>query len=288
MLHSKMRLIAPLMAMALLVTQTAGAVGVRLDSGDWDTVFSGSSTTNANVGFTLDFEMNVLGISGSQVNVSSAGQVRLLDGQTADFADFNPFRDFDQVGDGNTTQFSLEETNAAFSQAGVNAGFRATWSALDGAGALANVFQMAFFELTDGQYAVEFNYDLLTVGDGSTSVGYSTSLGTSFDLLAAIGVPIGDALGAGDFDPTFPDLCLSTPMALACNNYYNGAFGASDQILPATAGGYFRTLSGTDPTPVQGRYLFLFGDAVAVAEPTGLLLVGIGALAMGLARRRRR
>ncbi len=288
MLLCKKTTLSALTLSTFFVCQAAGALGIRLDSGDWDTVFNGDSSTTSSVGFTMAFDMSFLGITGDGVNVGSAGTLRLFDSTSAETADFNPFFDVDQVGDGRTTSFVLEETNAAFSATGVDAGFRVTWSAFDAAGALLNQFQVALFALSSGQFALEFNYDLLSFGDDGTDIGYSTSLGSSFDLLSEIGVPIGDALGTGDFDPTFPDLCPNTPDALACNNFYAGNFGPSDLILPDIAGGYFRSLSGSDSTPVQGRYLFLSGDVVDVAEPSALALIGAAALGFGFARRRRR
>lgn len=276
-------------AVAILVLcQAANALAVRLDAGDWDTVFVGNSTTTSNVGFTLNFQVSAGGITGDQVNVNSAGSLRLFDGASANYIDLNPYFDAAQTSSGNTTQFFLEETNAAFSAPGIDAGFRATWSAQDVGGALLNQFQVGLFGLSNGQTALEFNYDILSVGSAATDLGYVSSLGATFDLLSALGLIIGDAFGEGDLDPTFPDLCLATLSALACNNYYNGSFGPSDLLLPDIAGGFFRNFSGADPTPVQGRYLFLFGDGVGVSEPSGLGLIGAGALLLGIARRRRR
>lgn len=271
MLLCKKTTVSALTLSTFFVCQAAGALGIRLDSGDWDTVFTGNSSTVGNVGFTMDFEMSFAGISGNAVSVDSAGSLRLFDTGTTEFAEFNPFFDLDQTSDGRTTSFTLEETNAAFSVTGIDAGFRATWSVFDAGGALLNQFQVALFALSGGQFALEFNYDLLTFGDDGTDIGYSTTLSTSFDLLSETGVPIVDALGAGDFDPTFPDLCPSTPDALACNNFYAGNFGPSDLILPDAAGGYFRSLSGSDSTPVQGRYLFLTGDVVVDSDGDGVL-----------------
>lgn len=282
----------PLLALTLatlFVAQSAGAAAIRLDSGDWDLIFSGNSTTTSNVVFSIAFPMTFEGVTGTDVNVNSAGSLRLFDATSADFADLEPFNEADQVLGGNTTSFMLEETNAAFSVAGVDAGFRATWTAFDAAGALINQFQVSLFDLAGGMYAVEFNYELLTFGDDDTDIGYSsTSTGTRFDLLAEIGVPIADALGIGDFDPSFPDLCPGTPDALACNNFFDGAFGPSELILPDIAGGYFRSVSGADSTPVQGRYLFIVGDRVDVSEPPMLALLGVTVLAFAAARRRRR
>lgn len=281
--------ITPALALvAVFVCNTAGAAAIRLDSGDWDLIFSGDSATTSGVGFTMNFEASALGVTGNNVNVGSAGTLRLFDATSANFVDFNPFFDSAQISSGNTTSFSLEETNAAFSAPGIDAGFRATWSAFDAAGALLNQFQVGLFDLAGGQTAIEFNYDILALGSVASTIGYSSTLGAAFDLLTEIGVPIGDALGTGDFDPTFPDLCPSTPDALACNNYYAGGFGPSDLILPDLAGGYFRGLSGADPTPAQGRYLFLFSDVVDVAEPPVLALLGAAALAFGLSHRRRK
>lgn len=181
----------------------------------------------------------------------------------------------------------MEETSAAFSAAGIDAGFRATRSAFDASGLLSNQFQVALFDLSGDLFAVEFNYNILSMGDAGTQVGYSTSLGTDFDLLSQIGVPMLDALGAGDSDPTFPDLCPGIPGALACNNYFNGSFGPSDLILPDLANGYFRVLSGSDSTPAQGRYLFLFGDTVGVAEPPAWALIVATIVALGFSGRRR-
>ncbi len=287
MLQRKNFALSALALLTMLLSQAAGAVGVRLDSGDWDTVFSGNSSTTANFSFNLDFDASALGVTGGSVNVNSAGSLRLFDNTTTDFADFNPFSDLAQIGDGRTTAFSLEETNAAFSATGIDAGFRATWSAFDDLGALTNEFQVSLFALSGGQTAIEFNYNRLLAGTAGTQIGYSSSLGTSLDLLSELNIPLGDALGVGDFDPTFPDLCLNTPSALACNNFYDGIFGPDASVLPGFAGGYFRSLSGTDATPVQGRYLWIFGDAVDVAEPSMPALLAVGLLGLAIGRRRR-
>ncbi len=287
MLHRKRIALSALTLSTMLLSQAAGAVGVRLDSGDWDTLFNGNSSTTANFSTNLNFDASALGITGGSVNVNSAGSLRLLDNSTAEFADFNPFADLAQIGDGRTTAFSVEETNAAFSATGIDAGFRATWSAFDDLGALTNEFQVSLFALSNGQTAIEFNYNQLLAGTAGTQIGYSSSLGTSLDLLSELSVPLGDALGLGDFDPTFPDECPGTPSALACNNYYDGVFGPAASVLPGFAGGYFQSLSGTDATPVQGRYLWLFGDAVDVAEPSMPALLAIGLLGLVIGRRKR-
>ena len=86
--------------------------------------------------------------------------------------------------------------------------------------------------------------------------------------------------------PQFPDECPNTADALACNNFYAGAFGPDNSILPGIANGYFQSLSGTDATPAQGRYLFLVGDVVNVAAPATWALGVIALLAMGASRRK--
>ena len=73
------------------------------------------------------------------------------------------------------------------------------------------------------------------------------------------------------------DECL-TADTLACNNFYADVFGPDNSILPDIADGYFRSLSGTDDTQAQGRYLWISGVAVSETPVLALFVAGLIAL----------
>ncbi len=269
----------------LLASQTASARGIRVDAGAWNTVFSGDSTTTNSASVAIGFDMSIFGVTGNSATVTADGSVIL--GGGAETARFDVFHDVNQTQGGNVVDFSIEATNALFADLGVNSGLRFSWTATETTGA-QNIFQLSMFELASGIFALEFNYDQLTFGDDGSHIGYSTSLGIDFDLPGSLGLLFDDYAGIGDIDPSMPALCPGTPSALACNNYYGdtGAFDPSNAILPGFLDGFFRDLSSTDPTAVQGRYLFL-SESVAVPEPSMVALLAAGWIGVVLVRRRR-
>lgn len=284
-MHRKSFALALVILVTSMVTEPVDARSIRVDAGDWTTIVSTSSNVSSDETVAIGFDMSIFGVTGDTATMTSDGSVMLSGG--AETAIFNTFFDVDQTGGGNVVNFSIEETNALFSPAGIDAAIRFTWNVLDPAGALLNVFQLAMFELASGDFALEFNYDQITFGSDDSQVGYSTSLGDIFDLIAAEGINFDAFIGVGDNSPMDPELCLSTPSALACNNYFAMNFGPDNTILPNIAGGYFRDVSNTDNTPAQGRYLWL-SDAAAVPEPSSLALLALGLLALAAVQHRSR
>ena len=174
-------------ALALALTGAAHAKSIRLDAGgDWDLVFSGNSSTTSSVGTGIGFDVDFFGVTGNFATVDSEGRLTISGG--SGLANLDPLFDPDQTAGGNNVQYSIETTNGFFTQAGIEDGYRATWSMFDAAGALRNQYQVAMFALTGGQFVVEFNYDAITFGDDATGIGFSTSLGGSFDLPGSLGL----------------------------------------------------------------------------------------------------
>ncbi len=271
--RSKLFALVAVLSAALLAT-TSHARSIRVDSGDWD---ASGPFFNTDVTVNLGFTFNALGVSTSTAQIDADGSLSMTGGESVTF---NPFFDAGQTQGGREVQLSYATTNALFSQAGVEAGIRVQWLALNGPGGVGDVenfFQLSIFELTSGMFAVEFNYDQLLFGsEGTSSVGYQSTLAGAFDLIAALGFNFGDYLGVGD---DFSDNCVNTPDALACNNYYNGAYGPGQSILPGTLGGFFQLID-SNGDPAQGRALFLFdgNGGTPVPAPSTLLLFALGAL----------
>ena len=276
-MHSKLIAISLVSALVLAAAPN-GADGraLRLDSGDWDQSGFLTAGSSQSIGFNVDF----LGISASTAAISTDGSITLSGG--GESALINAFGDMNQSGGGNTAQYQFGTTNGSFNQAGVDAGFRISWQIFDSGGALLNEYQLSLFSLSNGQLAMEFNYNQLLFGDNSSQVGYATSLGDSLDLLDVLGLNFADASGIGD---DFTNNCAGTPDALACNNYYDGTYGPGVGVLPEIANGFFRVID-SNGGGVQGRALFVFG-AAQIPEPgtIALLLAGFGLL---LVSRRRR
>jgi len=285
-MHRKSTVLAVVILVTSMVTGPVHARSIRVDAGDWDTLFTGDSNSTSSVSLGIGFDMSIFGVTGDTATMNSDGSVVLSGG--AETARFDAFFDVAQTLGGNIVDLTIEQTNALFSAPGVEEALRFTWTVLDSAGALQNVFQLAMLELSSGQFALEFNYDQITFGDDASRVGYSTSLGENFDLLAAVAIPFDDYIGVGDDFPDDPQFCPQTPDALACNNYFEGAFGPDNFILPDIANGYFRDLSGTDNTPAQGRYLWLSDDVANVPEPSSLVLLALGLLTLAAVKRRHR
>ena len=276
-MHGKLIAISLVSALVIAMAPTgADARAVRVDSGGWDNSALLTAGSTQSIGFNVDF----LGISASTAAISTDGSITLSGG--GESALLNAFGDPSQSGGGNTAQYQFGVTNGNFNQAGVDAGFRVSWQIFDSAGSLLNEYQLSLFSLSNGQLAMEFNYNQLLFGDNSSQVGYSTSLGDSLDLLDVLGLNFADASGIGD---DFTNNCAGTPDALACNNYYDGNYGPGLGVLPEIANGFFRLIDSNGDN-VQGRALFVFG-AAQIPEPgtVALLLTGFGLLL--LSRRRR-
>lgn len=264
-----------------LFVATANARSVRLDGGDgrW---LEDNGTTD------LGFVFNALGVTTNSFSLTSTGSLALSDGGTV--VNIYPFFDA-----GISEPVLIEKTNfdpnlgVVFNEPNIDAGIRITWGEFgDG-----NYFQLGLWSLEGGtQYGIEFNYDSIEEGDDSSRVGYETSDGIIVDLLNILGLSFADIMGEGD-DLPLPQgvdpVCNGTPNALACNNYYDGVYDASNLILPMFNTDYFQSVD-TNGDPVQGRVFFLFGANVGVdvAEPSTISLLSAAMLALLLVGRRRR
>lgn len=273
MMHSKIS--AATLCAALLISaiaNTAEARAVRVDSGNWDNSLFTSTGSTQSIGFNVDF----LGISASQAQISENGSIVLSNG--TDTAQLNVFSDPGQSLGGNTAQYQFGVTNGNFNNAGVDAGFRVSWQIMDAQGTLLNEYQLSLFSLSSGQLALEFNYNQLLFGDNSSQVGYSTSLGDSLDLLNVLGLDFNAYSGIGD--DGFSNNCGAASEALACNNYFDGNYGPDLSVMPDIANGFFQLID-SNGDDVQGRALFVFG-ATQVPEPgtIALMLFGLGLLRM--------
>ena len=107
MLHHKGLCTAAVSLFALLVCQTAGALGIRLDSRDWDTVVSTDTNGNASVNQAIGFDMSIFGVTGDTATVNADGSVVLSGG--AETAVFNALFDGGQTAGGNVVQYSIEQ-----------------------------------------------------------------------------------------------------------------------------------------------------------------------------------
>lgn len=256
------------------VTEPVEARSIRVDGGGWQAegTFSGDET------LAIGFDFGFFGFSTSEATISPDGLVGLAGGGGS--AELFPFFEPDQLLPGNTAQYTVETTDGDFLAAGIDAGFRVTWQITDAAGALLNAFQMTMFSLSNGQFVLEFNFDQILFGDDNSEIGFDSTLGGEFDLIAELGLSFADYSGVGDLIPGDPSPCPGTPDALACNNYFDGVFDPSANILPGFADGYFQTVSQTNLDPAQGRYLFV-SEAVDVPEPSTLMLLALGLLGLG-------
>jgi len=244
------------LVMASLI-QPASARSIRVDEGDWDV----SDTVSIDSTEAFGFDFNFFGVAASSALISTNGSILLANGEIASIFPFldvaqQGFLDEARGGPVNIAQYRFATTNEFFIAPGIEAGFRATWQVFDSSFVLLNQYQVALFELTDGSFAVEFNFDQILFGSDNSEIGFSTSLGDEFDLPGSLGLSFADYMGVGDDD--FSNNCPGTPNVLACNNYFfnTAVFGQGTAVLPDIAGGFFRQIDSNGGT-VQGRYLFI-------------------------------
>lgn len=271
--------IAFTVAMTIAFAGNADARSIRVDSGDWD-VCTDTNTcglTNVALGFNFDF----FGFNATNATISDSGALILSDGTES--ANVFGFFDAAQTAGVNSVSYEYATTNASFNTAGVESGFRVTFNTRN-PDMLLNQFQISLFDLGGGTTALEFNYNQLLFGSDLSKIGYNSSLGDSFDLLATLGLSFAQYSGIGDDPDSNVNNCGNTVNALACNNYFAGAFGRGVNILPDIANGFFRDID-SNGGGAQGRYLFV-GEAAQVPETSSLALITLGFIGLALFRRK--
>jgi hypothetical protein len=152
-----------------------------------------------------------------------------------------------------------------------DAAFRITWKITDEFDTITAT-QMAVWLLRDGNYVVEFNYDLIGFDPATSFAGFDLGGGNSFD-----------ASSVSDY------INLS-----ACNDPADGCTAGDNYVAPGFPAGALRDafLAPIFGTPVSGRAIFFIpgtgggGGGVPVPEPGSFALL-LGGLAVLTALRRR-
>ncbi|NNF52705.1 MAG: PEP-CTERM sorting domain-containing protein [Gammaproteobacteria bacterium] len=258
-----------------LINGPADARPIRFDFGQWtDVPFT---TTDVNLGFNFD----PFGPDSTLATIDPTGALVFSGGI------IEPYN----------TQISYDIMWQVITDplidGAITGGFRACWgcdgfnnSPTDTSALTSSVFELGLFELSNGLFVMEFNYNALFEVPGNFAFETTNGIGFRSDSgpqqqFSNLG-PYEDEFGV-PYDLTVygaNDNCDDAPTSLACNSYLEYIFENPD-----VDNYFFADFNGDEAI---GRYYFVFeSDSTTVPEPgTGvLLLVGLGAL--GALRRRR-